>query len=269
MSEVRNLVVVSDTHVGSTLALCKRHKLDDGGFFDPSELQQKVWALWEDFWDFVYKQIGNEPFVLVHNGDILDGQNKGRTTALTTFNLTVQSRLAVEILGPHAKKAKRYFQIRGTEAHAGISAQEEEAVACALGAEQDEQGNYSRWELWMKFGVELIHFAHHISSTVSTAYESSAPMREMVSAFVEAGQHKLRAPSFIVRSHRHRFIQISAPGGKIVTTPAWQLKTPFTHRIDRTRAPQLGGLLIRLDANDKAQVAERLYFVKETKAVTI
>lgn len=268
--EVRNIVVISDTHVGSTLALSCRHKLDDGGFYEPSKLQQKLWELWSDFWGFIKTEIKNEPFVLVHNGDIIDGQNKGRTTALDTFNLTVQARLATEILGPHTKRAHRYFQIRGTEAHAGIAAQDEEAIACSLGAEKDEHGNYARWELWMKFGKhEMIHFAHHISSTVSTAYESSAPMREMVAAFTESGQHKLRPPSVLVRSHRHRYIQINAPGGLIVTTPAWQLKTPYVHRMDRLRAPQFGGLLLRLDSQDKIIVTPKLYFVKENRAVIV
>lgn len=266
---VKHILVISDTHFGSTLSISKRHRLDDGGFYDLSGLQKKLSFLWQDFWKWAYHEINGEPFVLVHNGDIIDGQNKMRTSALSSLNLTVQARLAIDMLEPHIKKAKAYYQIRGTEAHAGISAQDEEAIASVLGAEKDEHGNHARWELWMKFGKELIHFAHHISSTVSTAYESSAPMREMVAAFTESGQHGLRPPSLLVRSHRHRFIKITAPGGQIVTTPSWQCKTPYVHRMDRLRAPQFGGLLLQLDKEGKIQIIEKLYFIKENKAVQI
>ncbi len=268
-TRVRDVVCISDTHCGSSLALSCRHKLDDGGYYEPSPLQQKVGAYWDDFWKWVYASLEGRPFVLVHNGDMIEGQNKNRTTALTTGNLTVQGRIVMELLKPHIDKAERYFQIRGTEAHVGIAAQEEEMLAALLGAEKDDHGNYSRWELFMKFGAELLHFGHHIGSTSSTAYESSAPMRELAAGFTESGQHGLRPPTVLIRSHRHRFIHVRVPGGQIVVTPAWQLKTPYVHRMDRLRAPQFGGLILSLDQNDKVRVQDKLYFVKENKAVMI
>lgn len=259
-SAVPNIVCISDTHCGSTLGLSQRHQLDDGGFFDPSILQKKLWRLWENFWDWTYDQLEGEPFILVHNGDILDGVHH-RTTTLSSHNLTIQCRLAVDIMEQHVAKAERYYQIRGTEAHVGQSAQEEEAIAATLGAVQDkETGQYSRWELWMEFGNELIHFAHHIGTTSSTAYESSGPMREMVAAFVEAGQWGKRPPTLLVRSHRHRFIEVKAPNGRIVVTPAWQCRTPFVFKVDRMRAPQFGGLLIR-NGKEGVYIREKLYTI--------
>lgn len=263
---VPNIVVVSNTHVGSTLALCQKHILDDGGTFLPSPLQKKLWLLWENFWDWTYETLNGEPFILVHNGDVIDGVHH-RTTALSTHNLTIQNRLAVDILEQHVGKAERYYQIRGTEAHVGQSAQEEEAIAASLGSEQDQEtGQYARWELWMSFGEELIHFAHHIGTTSSTAYESSAPMREMVAAFVEAGQWRQRPPTLLIRSHRHRYIEVKAPNGRIVVTPAWQCRTPFVFKVDRMRAPQFGGLIIR-NGSEGVHIREKLYTIQQSPVV--
>lgn len=265
---IHNIVVVSDTHFGSTLALCLRHKLDDGGMYYPSKLQRKLWIMWLDFWSWVYQQIDGEPFILVHNGDIIDGRHH-QTTTLSSHNLTIQSRLAVTALQTHVGRAAQYYQIRGTEAHAGQSAEEEEAIAAALGAVLDpETGQYSRWELWIRLGDELIHLAHHIGTTSSTAYESSAPMRELVAAFVEAGQWRGKPPTILIRSHRHRYCEVKVPGARIVVTPGFQAKTPFVYKLDRMRAPQFGGLLIQKD-KDGVHVREKLYTIKPSATITL
>lgn len=264
----KRIVVISDTHIGSTLGLSKKHRLDDGGWYSPSDLQNKLWAHWKDFWGWAYRIMDNDPFVLVHNGDIIDGVHH-RTTTLSSHNLTIQSRVAAEILEPHISKAVEYYQIRGTEAHAGQSAQEEEALAAHLGAIPDKRtGQYSRWELWMEFGGELLHFSHHIGSTTSTAYESSAPMRELVAAFVEAGQFRQRPPDILIRSHRHRYNEVKTPNGRIIVTPAWQIKTPFVFKMDRMRAPMLGGIVITA-AEEGVHIRERIYTMERGEVVKV
>src|SRR6266705_2772979 len=102
-SGVKNLVVISDTHCGSTLGLAVKHRLDDGGWFTPSPLQKKLWAHWQDFWKWTYGRLNGEPFDLIHNGDIIDGVHHG-TTALSSHNITDQCRLAIEIMEPHVSK---------------------------------------------------------------------------------------------------------------------------------------------------------------------
>jgi len=147
---------------------------------------------------------------------------------------------------PHVSRADKYYQIRGTEAHVGASAQEEEAIASALGAERErETGNYSRWMLWMKFGGKLINFAHHLGTTTSSAYESSALMRETIASFTESGQHRFRPPDIIVRGTPIVTSCMNGSGGWIsIKLPAWQLKTGFVHRIDRMRGPNIGGVIL-------------------------
>ena len=159
--------------------------------------------------------------------------------------------------------------MRGTEAHVGQSADAEERIAEALGAEKDETTEqFSRWELTVGLGNEIVHFSHHIGTTSSTSYESSAPMREIAAAFIEAGQWGNRPPTILIRSHRHRYIEVKPPNCRIVVTPAWQAKTPFVFKMDRMRSPQFGGLIIRL-GDEGVHVRERLYTVSRPIDITL
>jgi hypothetical protein len=144
-----------------------------------------------------------------------------------------------------------YFHIRGTEAHVGVAGQEEERLARELGAIPNEIGQHARYELWKMVGPRLVHLMHHIGTTGSQAYESTAVHKELVEAFVEAGRWDRRPPDVLVRSHRHRHLETLIPtsngSARAVVTPAWQGKTPFAWRIPGARQsePQFGGIVIR------------------------
>jgi hypothetical protein len=254
-----NIVVISDTHCGCRLGLCPPSvTLDDGGIYTPSSLQKKVWALWLEFWhEWVPRVTRGEPWDLVMNGDALDGVHHGATTQISQ-NLKDQATIAEMCLRPVVtaclRSGGRYYHIRGTEAHVGKSGAEEERLAKELNAVPNEDGQHARWELWKRIGQgkgHLCHFLHHIGTTGSTAYESTALHKEMVESFVEAGRWGDEPPQVIVRSHRHRHFEtrIAVGGGYGIATvtPAWQLKTPFTYRLPGARIaqPQFGGILIR------------------------
>lgn len=251
----RNIVVVSDTHIGCQLALCHPDgaAMDDGGVYAPSRVQKKVWTIWEEFWgEWVPEATNGEPYCVVHGGDAIDGSHHGSTTQWSQ-NLKDQRNHAEKILRPIVDACEgRYWHIRGTEAHIGQSGREEESLAKDLGAVPDADGRYARWELWKKLGDHLIHFSHHIGTTSSAAHETSAVNAELASAFNEAGRWGHQPPAIICRSHRHRNSEIRLPSkwgyATAFVTAAWQLKTPFVYKIPggRNSTPQLGGSLIRL-----------------------
>jgi hypothetical protein len=151
----------------------------------------------------------------------------------------------------------RYYHIRGTEAHVGKSGQEEERLAKRLGAIPNEEGQRARYELWLQVGPSgLVHISHHIGTAGSLSYESSALMRELSEAYVEAGRWGNVPPSVVIRSHRHRNaeirIQTSHGFATVATTAAWQLKTPFTFKIAGARQaqPQIGATLVKYSPED-------------------
>ena len=201
--KINNIVVISDPHCGCQFGLCPaKVKKDGGGWYYPSAMQKKVWRAWEEWWgELVPKFTKGEPYALVINGDILDGVHHGAKTQISQ-NLTIQSRIAKEALIPilDNKMCAEYYHIRGTEAHVGKSAELEESLAEELGAVVDEEtGNFSRWEMWMRLDKALIHFSHHIGATSSSAYESTAVYKELVEMFNESGRWKDEPPDVVVR----------------------------------------------------------------------
>jgi len=255
-----NIIVISDTHCGCKLGLHPSGPviLDEGTPSNPSRLQRKLWSIWREFWDeWVPRVTRGEPYDLVVNGDALDGVHHGSVTQIS-HNMNDQHAIAMACLEPEAKKCLasggRYYHVRGTEAHVGKSGVYEERLAKELGAVPNEDEQYARWELWLRVGPgkgHLCHFLHHIGTTGSAAYETSALTAEQVASFTESGKHGDNAPQVIVRSHRHRHFETRSSGKEgyyiVTVTPGWQLKTPFAYRIPGARLsqPQFGGILIR------------------------
>jgi len=252
--KIEACVVVSDLHCGCQLGLCpdKGVTLDEGGYYSPSELQKKLWAWWQEFWNgWVPSVLGDEDYCVVINGDTIDGVHHRSVTQIT-HNLADQIKIAYEVLAPIAEKCDgRIFLVRGTEAHVGPSAEYEELLARKLGTVKNRDGKSSRYDLLLEIGGGLAHFAHHISVTGSMHYESTALMKELSESFVECTRWGSRHPDMIVRSHRHRHMEVrcyTASGlTTVVTTPGWQLKTPFAYKIPGARQalPQIGGIVIR------------------------
>ncbi len=268
---VRNLVIVSDTHCGCRLALCSPEpvRVDSGGWYTASEFQQKMWALWREFWDeWVPDVINEEPFDLVHNGDAIEGVHHRATTQISQ-NIHDQVTLAESILSPAVARCRAnggtYYHIRGTEAHVGATGEYEERLAKSLGAKANDVGQFARNDLWKRVGGPdgpLVHLLHHIGTTSSTARETSAVNAELIAEFNEAAQWARVPPDIIIRSHRHRFSSIKIPtargGATAAVTPAWQGKTPFVWKIPGARLsePQFGGLVIRFNE-------EGVFYVRE------
>lgn len=248
-----NLVCIGDTHIGDALGLMADTGAisDDGQHVQPSDLQQVVWGWWQEFWDVAVPEMTTgEPYMVCHLGDVIDGVHHG-SVSQWTHNLGTQSRAAEDILRPLVAGCEgRYYHLRGTEAHVLASSAEDERLARVLGAVPNRQGQHARYELWKKVGPAVVHLAHHIGTAGSQAYESSAIMRELTEAYIEAAKWGQPPPDAIVRGHRHRYIRLDIPtargSGQAVVCPGWQLKTPFSFRIAgaRVSAPQFGGVVL-------------------------
>lgn len=254
---INNLIVISDTHFGCKLGLCPdKVKLDEGGTYIPSVVQRWMHARWKEFWnDWVPDATEGEPYAVCMNGDLIDGVHHNSTTQMTQ-NFEDQRKLAIQVLEPVVEKCDgRFFVTRGTEAHAGSSGEDEEGIAKALGA-IPENGCHSRWELRIRVGKGRVHLAHHIGTSGTLAYQSTAVLKELEQMYVAAGRNRTAPFDVIVRSHRHCSLEVRIPTatgyGISVVTPGWQLKTPFSFRIigGRQNMPEVGGILVRQGKHD-------------------
>lgn len=274
---MKNIIVVSDLHCGCKFGLCPpKFKLDEGGTYQSSIYQREVYRRWLEFWnEWVPEVTKGEDYIVVVNGDVIDGNHHNSTTQIT-HNIKDQRNLAVEVLTPivNAKKCKKLYMIRGTEVHVGQSGDNEEAVAEALGAAPNSDGQFARWEMRLIFGhrKQIIHFAHHVGTTSSASYESTAPYKEMVENYNDNGRWSNEKPaSVLVRSHRHRQIEIRVASkdgyATVLVTPSWQLKTPYVYRLPlgRSASPQIGGYLIRDGGEDGVYTRFKVWQVKQNK----
>ncbi len=276
---IKNLVIISDTHAGCQHALCPPGTvtLDEGGHYEPSDEQLKIWGLWRHFWDvWVPTYTQGEPYDLVHNAESIDGVHHQSVTQIT-HNLAIQADIAVKVLQPivDLPNCRNYYHIRGTEAHSGKSGMYEEFIAKTLGAVPEKLGaheRFSRNELWKIVGKSLVHITHHIGTTGTSAYESTGVYKELVEAFVESARWGEQPPDIIVRSHRHRAFGIVVPADLTtneawaVVTPGWQNRTPFAFRLPGGRqAPaQFGGVIIRVHSDEAIRPAFRVWTARRS-----
>jgi hypothetical protein len=260
---IKNIVVIGDTHCGSQASIMPpKFSLKDGQPVEMSRRQKQLWAWWLEFWNFVNRVTKGESYILVHNGDQIDGAHHN-CVQLITNNVGKQRQMAEMLLKPRVKKAQAFFCIAGTAAHAGQSNSDEESVAEHLGAIPDEDGNFCRQDLWIEMGKDLVQFAHHIGTTSSQAYKSSPAMRLMASMYGAAGEWGFRPPTIMIRSHAHDYVEVKRPNCRVVVCPAWQLKSDWMWGKDTASLPIIGGLVIR-QGNEGVHIREFIRTPKPT-----
>jgi hypothetical protein len=255
------ILVISDLHVGSTVGLWPgEHPIEGGGIYRANKYQQWLLACWQDLIERVQRI---KPSTIVINGDIIQGANF-KDGQLITSQISKQVEAAEVLLRPLLDKRRRLFVIRGTEWHEGKSSDHIEGLAKVLGAVPDpDTGQYSRWELYLKSGEEVVHFAHHVGCSSVPWYEATVPLRDTLLQLSELWRfYGADAPNLrmVVRSHRHRMINVKAPPDiQVVVTPAWQLKTAFAHKKATSMVPQIGFVLIERNRLGKLAADGEVY----------
>lgn len=236
------IVVVSDTHVNSRFGLWPANfvmKEGDQHLLNP--YQRWLLEKWNDFTSLVPKGC-----ILVLNGDLVQGVHPTREIDIITPSALDMRRAAVRLLSPLVDKAKEVHVMRGTPWHGGVGEQDTESIAEDLGAVEDEEtGQFTKWELWYEHDGKLFHFTHHIG--IAPIYPLTPMAREMTLAKVNAVDLGMPMPDCMVRSHRHVFKVYLDGGRMLVVTPAWQLRTDFLWQRNPQSLPSIGGLFLGVE----------------------
>lgn len=241
--------VVSDLHAGSTVGLCPDEglPLDDGGRFHPSKAQRWLWQSWLEFWERIARLVSDlqAELWLQVNGDLVDGDHHG-TAQIVARTLNVQEICALKVLElPLSLEPAHIFVTRGTSAHAGKLSSDEEKIARKIGAEQEpDTENHSWWRVLLEANGTLIDFQHHGRRGYRPWTRGNA-VNMLAAEVVNQWATAERMPDLAIRSHVH----ICADSYdnfpvRVITTPAWQLKTEYIHKIAPESLSSVGGLAI-------------------------
>lgn len=245
------LTIIADSHINSTLALCKPGLVnDDGNQYVLNSVQRWLWPVWERCLQRIETLTTGYVRNLALNGDIVELDSKDRSWQIISRNPASIQEHAQEIFDPLVQMHDNLFVIRGTEAHSGKSAHAEEEFARDMGAIKcDDTGTYSWWHLRAAFGGVSFDIAHHATmGNLPWTFGNAANKLAItvINEYVEWGEDP---PDVAVRAHQHRF----ADSGRTYSTrgifcPCWQWHTAYLHRIGKPNArPHIGALVFLCD----------------------
>jgi hypothetical protein len=262
---MKNLIVLSDLHINSTVGLGLKHlPLDDGGVYTSNKSQQWLLDMFYDFVGYAKRLDGDKIWVL--NGDIID-VNTHSDYQLITKNKATVVRHAVSLLQLVVEPADKLFIVRGTEAHVGECAEYEEIIGKELGAIQGDNHNYTHWHLNLDVNGVIFDIAHH--GKIGGGWNRASTLNNKAAqVIVESVKYKETIPDVLVRSHNHTFADThdNFPV-RVVSTPAWQLATNYAHRIGVGIA-DIGGVIFRCD-DRKYEMIKKIYRPERNKAVVV
>jgi hypothetical protein len=263
----RVVVNVGDLHCGSI------YGLHPPGFVagDEREIPQNVAQqyLWE-CWDHFGESVSDAPVAaLVVNGDIVEGKCRkssgGETCLIRTSDQCMAAEMCLRYLLDKIKSKPRVFFVAGTDYHVGDLAENEEAVAAALGAKPYRgtgAGQRVREVLNLDIDGVVGNFAHHLS--FAPVNQSRPLEQEMYGArlAIAAGEHP--PIDYIVRNHVHYGRVVDDGNMSAAACPCWQLQTKFGRRggVFKFRL-KLGGLRIWIDGAEKKRGRKAVWIEEE------
>lgn len=232
MNDTVTLIVASDLHINSTVAICPPLiNLDDGGTYHASRGQRWLMDCWVDMWDKVGKLPGRK--VLILNGDLGELDVNRRSVQLITPNKSTIIGMITDVLGPCLEKVEKVIIIRGTLAHEGKASWIEEAIAQDLTNTWRSSDSIASW--WKFAGSAAgvrFDIAHHgsMSANDQTRPNSANSLARSALWYYRVVLDQ-PAPHVVIRSHNHRYATSgdNHPATALFT-PCWSLMTEYGYR---------------------------------------
>jgi len=265
---IEKILCISDLHCGSTQAIAVDGvELEDDRIYHATKFQLGLLKVFENQLDRVFDRLKAEKFVLLLNGDMVDGKHHNVPTVenLKTDQVRILSAVISKITDrTDGDQIERTYFMQGTEAHAGLGNDTERGIADKYGAELKVRANGSS-KTWQEMELEfsngaVLHTTHHFNFT--NIYTGTCYEREWKEITVEHSKAGLNAPDIYYRGHIHQrgnpFTLAAHPLTKIgcFSTPGWQGKSQYVMRgYGRTKMLQLGIALLAIE-EDKVALNE-------------
>lgn len=228
---IKKAIVISDIHCGSSYGLMGPNiRMQEGNIIAQNPLQEYLWKCWLDWQgDWFAKHVGDDPFILIVNGDATEGVHHG-TKEIVSPDPSDHRLIAHHALAPLADRASDTFIIEGTECH---TANAEHRLAFDLGAVRPTRhSNLGAWRtLRIKIHDCMCMFYHHISTTKRVYLEASQLSIELSNGRLEAIRGGVEPHKVLGCAHRHR--HGSYRDGQLLSfvTPPWQGVTRFGRKV--------------------------------------
>jgi hypothetical protein len=267
------LIIVSDLHINSTVALCTPTvNLDDGGTYHASRTQTWLWRCWLDFVDQVYKDYQGYRKILIINGDLGELDTQRRSLQLVSLNKATITNLVIDTIEPLVSITDLQLFIRGTAAHTGKSAWLEESIAMDTLKTIRPNPGHEPASHWHYRGVcegVKVDIAHHANAGGDPWRKGNAALRLAARTIWHYRvARKVDPPNIVMRSHNHQY---SDSGGNYETfaffTRAWTAATEYLYRIGQENSiADIGGHVITCEDGKWAK-RDYAYEPKEARQV--
>ena len=240
------LLVLSDLHVNSTVALCKPSvQLDDGGTYHLSQSQRQIWRSWNEMIEQV-EAARKGRLVTIFNGDLAEGDAKDRSFQVISHNPATILQHVADVVDPIARLSDKLYVVRGTMAHTGKSNWYEEHLGLDLEAEQETYTEAHSW-YHLKLDVDGVRcdIAHETRMGGKRASRTTAATRYAFDLLEEYDERDERPPHLAIRSHVHRWgDSYDACRIRAIYTPGWSATTEYINSKNPGALGQWGALLV-------------------------
>ena len=217
-------VIVSDLHCGSSVGLWPDgFETETGNQIKlGNNLHQKwLWKCWLDAVEKVVHHFKGRPFVVIVNGDCIEGRHHGTTEIVVAKNID-HAAAATECLRPLVKSSFKTYFTAGTECHVG----DFEKVIC-----KELGGEWCGDKGLIEINGTLLDVAHHMPTAGRAYLEAGAMSITMGNARLNYARVGQRVPRVYLRGHRHTGGYYSDGHALFLVTPAWQLLTRYGHKV--------------------------------------
>lgn len=237
------LVVLSDTHIGSSTALSSLsftvHNRSDNEVqvMEANRLQKWLYRNWTDFFEYVKEKRKKKRVIVAHLGDVIDFNHHGSTQLVQETG--DQVKMAIELLDPYRDIADKFIGILGTAVHAGPDHAVEADIYRQLNADYIEQ------QMTIEIDGVLVDLAHHGRAGFRPWTSSAAGLASEI--MLDYAQSGLPLPHFIFRGHLHTMDDSGSKfeNTRLIQCPSWQLKTTYANRVaGNTRRSDIGAILL-------------------------
>jgi hypothetical protein len=261
---MKKILVLSDTHIGSTVALWPPELVSVSGHdLRASKFQLWLWACWQSMQKWVKKQVkkGDE-LTIVFNGDIIEGIHH-RTIEIMSPAIDDQYAAAMEIFRDliNELKPKQTFMIKGTECHTGNA---EATVGRLIDSVPDPGTKQHAWD-YLKLDVDgcVTSFAHHCSCSTRKnlqATQHSIMIFDEAARALDAG----RAPARVVcRAHRHEHGVWNTGSHLSCVTGPWQALTRHGQKVVPGAIPKPSAILLNYEGDVLPEVKYKIFQPKK------